>query len=96
METIGIGIAVGAVLGASTLPYYDQPGKHVSNLAYGAAAGAIAGLLYGVAVGRSSMDQASNADYDRPEPGPESMPALVASRPIAAPLFWMPIVSLNW
>lgn len=43
-ETMGISIAVGTVLGASTLPFYDQPGKHVANLAYGAGAGAVVGL----------------------------------------------------
>lgn len=44
LETMGISIAVGTVLGASTLPFYDQPGKHLINLAYGASAGAVAGV----------------------------------------------------
>ena len=50
LETIGISIAVGTVLGASTLPFYDQPGTHLVNLAYGASVGAVTGigiLLYG-------------------------------------------------
>jgi hypothetical protein len=44
LETIGFTTAVGTVLGASTLPFYDQPGQHLENLAYGASLGAIAGL----------------------------------------------------
>jgi hypothetical protein len=43
-ETMGISIAVGTVLGASTLPFYDQPGKHLMNVGYGAGAGAVVGL----------------------------------------------------
>jgi hypothetical protein len=45
-ETLGVGIAVGSVLGASTLPFYDQPGTHLINLVYGASAGAVAGIGY--------------------------------------------------
>jgi hypothetical protein len=44
LETIGFTTAVGTVLGASTLPFYDQPGNHLDNLAFGASLGAIAGL----------------------------------------------------
>ena len=50
LETIGISTAVGTVLGASTLPFYDQPGTHLLNLVFGAAAGAVVGL--GVVVHR--------------------------------------------
>ena len=63
LETMGISIAVGTVLGASTLPFYEQPGDHISNLALGAAAGAVAGtgiLLYGLFRG-ASQDEASEA-----------------------------------
>lgn len=54
LESIGIGIAVGTVLGASTLPFYSQPGTQLINLAYGASAGAVVGLgafLYELAKG---------------------------------------------
>jgi hypothetical protein len=60
LETIGISTAVGTVLGASTLPFYDQPGTHLINLAYGASIGAIAGVglgLYQWLSGRSNRDQ---------------------------------------
>ena len=56
LETIGVSVAAGTVLGASTLPFYDQPSAHLMNLAYGASAGAVVGLgilLYGVAEGLS-------------------------------------------
>ena len=56
LETMGISIAVGTVLGASTLPFYDQPGNHLMNLAYGASAGAVTGigiLVYGLLAGPS-------------------------------------------
>lgn len=43
-ETIGISMAVGTVLGASTLPFYSQPGTQLINLVYGASFGALAGL----------------------------------------------------
>ncbi len=44
-ETMGISIAVGTVLGASTLPFYDDPMSNLkTNLAIGAAAGLVLGL----------------------------------------------------
>lgn len=43
-ETIGVSVAVGAVLGASTLPFYEQPSDHWINVAYGASAGALLGV----------------------------------------------------
>ena len=42
-ETLGTAGAVGTVFGASTLPFYSQPGTHLMNLAYGAAAGLVVG-----------------------------------------------------
>lgn len=44
LETIGISTAVGTVLGASTLPFYEQPGDHTGNVTLGAAAGAVVGV----------------------------------------------------
>jgi hypothetical protein len=59
LETMGVSIAMGTVLGASTLPFYDQPGSHLSNLALGAGLGALTGLgvhLYGRWFGPSHED----------------------------------------
>lgn len=44
LESIGVGAAFGAVLGASTLPFYDKPSEHTGNIAVGAAIGAAVGL----------------------------------------------------
>ncbi|MGK5086049.1 hypothetical protein WDW86_00690 [Bdellovibrionota bacterium FG-2] len=60
LETIGISVAVGTVLGASTLPFYNQPGKHAINVAYGASLGAVAGVgasLYGLIAGASNLEE---------------------------------------
>lgn len=38
--------AGGAVLGLSTLSFYDKPSKHISNIWTGAALGIIAGVIY--------------------------------------------------
>ena len=49
-------VAVGTVLGASTLPFYDQLGHHLTNLAFGTLAGAvigIGGLVNGLVLGPS-------------------------------------------
>lgn len=57
LGTIGISTAVGAVLGASTLPFYEQPTDHLSNIAIGAAVGAVFGLgiwAYGSLIGSPS------------------------------------------
>ncbi len=35
----------GAVLGASTLPFYEDPGDHTKNIFYGAAIGAVIGVI---------------------------------------------------
>ena len=44
LETFGLGVAGGTVLGASTLPFYERPNAHSVNLAIGAAIGAAVGL----------------------------------------------------
>lgn len=51
-ETTGYFIALGTVLGASTLPFYEQPDSHLMNLAYGAGIGAVTGLGFAI-FGRS-------------------------------------------
>ncbi len=43
--TVAFSTLGGAVLGASTLPFYDEPGDHTKNVFYGAALGAVAGVL---------------------------------------------------
>ena len=51
LETVGTSVLFGTVLGASTLPFYDQPSSHMRNMVYGAAAGLTVGLglwVYGL------------------------------------------------
>jgi hypothetical protein len=43
--TVSIATAAGAVLGLSTLPFYQESGDHLRNIFYGAAFGAVAGVL---------------------------------------------------
>lgn len=65
LETLGLSIGAGTVFGASTLPFYDQPGTHLEGLGFGAAIGAIAGLgiaVYQWIAGRSSEDLFTEGD----------------------------------
>lgn len=43
--TVGISTLAGAVLGASTLPFYDNSSDHTQNIFYGAAIGAVIGVF---------------------------------------------------
>lgn len=43
---VGIAGVGGAVLGLSTLSFYDQPSKHIRNIWTGAAIGIIAGVIF--------------------------------------------------
>jgi hypothetical protein len=43
--TVTVSTVAGAVLGASTLPFYEDSGKHSKNIFYGAAFGAVVGVL---------------------------------------------------
>lgn len=42
--TVGIAAGAGAVLGLSTLPFYEDSGAHSNNIWYGAAIGAVVGV----------------------------------------------------
>lgn len=54
-ETIGIATGIGAVIGFSTIVFYEQPFSHMSNMLMGAGAGMIVGL--GVAAYMMSSDE---------------------------------------
>lgn len=43
--TVTVTTVAGAVLGASTLPFYEDSGKNTKNIFYGAAVGAVVGVL---------------------------------------------------
>jgi hypothetical protein len=56
------GGVVGAVLGLSTLSFYDKPSKHVSNIWTGAAVGIIGGVIV-VALGHAQKTQENLTSY---------------------------------
>ena len=43
--TVGAATLGGAILGASTLPFYEESTEHTNNILYGAAIGAVVGVL---------------------------------------------------
>ncbi len=43
--TVGVSTAAGAILGASTLPFYGSPSDNTKNIFYGAAIGAVIGVF---------------------------------------------------
>jgi hypothetical protein len=60
--TVGVSSAAGAILGASTLPFYPEMNEHTDNIWYGAAIGAVVGVLIcgyqGLAEGRDAGEEA--------------------------------------
>jgi len=65
LETFGLSGVGGTVLGASTLPFYRQPGDHSVNLAWGAAVGAVVGLGVWWADRKSGAQMDLNARWMR-------------------------------
>ncbi len=92
LEAMGISIAVGTVLGASTLPFYEQPGTHVTNLAYGAAIGAVVGL------GAFIFGSVSEKGNSSPDLSAEDFRSIQRQYALLErdTILWMPVVSLNW
>lgn len=63
LETMGIAAGIGAVIGASTIAFYESPGQHWGN----ALVGAGAGLVVGLGVVAYLMANASEDDEISPE-----------------------------
>ncbi|MGE3261112.1 MAG: hypothetical protein AB7K68_04990 [Bacteriovoracia bacterium] len=63
--TVTVTTVAGAILGASTLPFYEDSGKNTKNIFYGAAVGAVVGVLIsaysGVQDGRAEDEEEANA-----------------------------------
>lgn len=102
-ETIGFSIAVGTVLGASTLPFYDQPSQNLVNLAIGAGAGALLGIGTQV-IGESSSSGSEgylgvNTSQKHPvfisleERRGGALRGGLRTQPVR---IWAPVVSLTW
>jgi hypothetical protein len=88
-ETLGTAGAVGLVLGASTLPFYGQPGSHWMNLGYGALAGVLVGSGIWMYYRNHHPDSIGSA------PGAEH-PAASVVVPMTTPSIHVPLVSLTW
>lgn len=64
--TVGVSTAAGAVLGLSTLPFYAESSEHTRNIFYGAALGAVTGVLVMAYAGfQDSADAAYDQDQAR-------------------------------
>lgn len=71
--TVVISTAAGAVLGASTLPFYADSGKHMKNIFYGAALGAVVGVFFAAYAGvqeGAPEDEEAFLKYRKHEPLP--------------------------
>jgi len=63
--TVGISSAVGAVLGLSTLPFYENSGDHTRNIWIGAAVGAVIGVGFSAVSALKSTDPTElEEDYE--------------------------------
>lgn len=67
---VGLSTLSGAVLGASTLPFYEDSGAHTKNIFYGAAIGAVIGV--GIAAYSGVKDGPGFDDASLRRPTPES------------------------
>ena len=61
--TVAVSTGAGALLGASTLPFYKESGEHSKNIFYGAAVGAVIGVFISAAAGVTDPN-ATNDDAD--------------------------------
>ncbi len=67
--TVSIATVSGAIIGVSTLPFYEDSGAHTKNIFYGAAIGAVVGVLIsayaGVQEGKNADDEEEDAKLHR-------------------------------
>jgi len=99
LETTGLSLAVGTILGASTLPFYSEPGEHTSNLWIGAALGTVAGLGTGVYRSLSSPSRKDRLFSDREyRLASNRMPQQSSQTPYStrSNRLSVPLVSLTW
>ena len=107
--TVAATTGVGAVLGASTLPFYPVPGDHLGNIYYGAAIGAVIGVFLAATVGlkegpedesyiknpqnKVNSDRLLLAKSTRPETEFRPRIELVESR---AAMLWAPVAKFKF
>ena len=106
--TISMATVSGAILGVSTLPFYEESGKHTKNIFYGAAIGAVAGVmisaLAGVQEGTNGDDEEAALSRRREmlswhrKVAPEKSTALadLSAKARDSVLVWSPVASVNF
>lgn len=102
--TVSISTVSGAILGASTLPFYENSGDHTKNIFYGAAIGAVVGVFISAYAGvkESQDDDAllNRAPADaRFAFGRELKPELTSALKKGTPgssLVWSPLAKLEF
>ena len=105
--TISMATVSGAILGVSTLPFYEESSKHTKNIFYGAAIGAVAGVmisaLAGVQEGTNGDDEAAlNRKNEmlslHRKLAPENSTALadLSAKARDSVLVWSPLASVNF
>jgi hypothetical protein len=62
--TVSIATVSGAIIGVSTLPFYEDSGAHSKNIFYGAAIGAVVGVLISAYAGVEQGKNAEDAEED--------------------------------
>jgi hypothetical protein len=106
--TISMATVSGAILGVSTLPFYEESGKHTKNIFYGAAIGAVAGVMISALAG---VQQGTNGDDEEAalsrrhetlswhrKVAPEKSTALadLSAKARDSVLVWSPVASVNF
>ncbi len=91
--TVALSTVSGAVLGASTLPFYEDSGKHTKNIFYGAAIGAVTGVLIAAFAGVKEGEEVEDEARLQRLIHPESTAALRPAAPSSPKdlLVWAPI-----
>jgi len=76
--TVAVTSGAGAILGASTLPFYGEPDKHKKNIFYGASFGAIIGVLIAAYAGFQESADAEMAARNYRFIAPDTSSVLVS------------------
>lgn len=85
-ETVGISVAVGTILGASTLPFYAQPTDQIINVAIGAGLGAVVGLGLWLYLDSTAPNPYDGKSVSLRERHPAERPLLARAVPIPSGL----------
>ncbi len=62
--TVAASSGVGAILGVSTLPFYNESGEHTNNILVGAAIGAVLGVTVAVV---NALSTSRGFDFEEPD-----------------------------